>query len=74
MAGALNDAADIAGDVFSYAPNDYGIYCMAGNVNEWVADVYRPLTPFDVEEFNLSVEMLLQNTVAMLKVMFFLMI
>lgn len=51
MAGALNDAADIAGDVFSYAPNDYGIYCMAGNVNEWVADVYRPLTPFDVEEF-----------------------
>jgi len=51
MAGALNDAADIASDVFSYQPNDYGIYCMAGNVNEWVADVYRPLSPVDIEEF-----------------------
>jgi formylglycine-generating enzyme required for sulfatase activity len=51
MAGALNDAADISADVFSYAPNDYGLYCMAGNVNEWVEDVYRPLTSFDEEEF-----------------------
>jgi formylglycine-generating enzyme required for sulfatase activity len=51
MAGALNDAADISADVFSFAPNDYGIYCMAGNVNEWVADVYRPLSSQDVEEF-----------------------
>lgn len=51
MAGALNDAADITNDVFSYEPNDYGIYNMAGNVNEWVEDVYRPLSPFDVEEF-----------------------
>ena len=24
---------------------------MAGNVNEWVSDVYRPLSPNDVEEF-----------------------
>lgn len=51
MAGALNDAADISADVFSYEANDYGLYCMAGNVNEWVADVYRPMSPFDVEEF-----------------------
>lgn len=51
MAGALNDGADISADVFSYAPNDYGIYNMAGNVNEWVADVYRPLSPLDIEEF-----------------------
>ncbi|MDA3927787.1 MAG: SUMF1/EgtB/PvdO family nonheme iron enzyme [Prolixibacteraceae bacterium] len=51
MAGALNDAADITADVFSYDANDYGIYCMAGNVNEWVADVYRALSPVDVEEF-----------------------
>lgn len=51
MAGALNDAADISNDVFSYEPNDYGLYCMAGNVNEWVADVYRPLSPMDIEEF-----------------------
>ncbi|MGC9352201.1 MAG: SUMF1/EgtB/PvdO family nonheme iron enzyme, partial [Mariniphaga sp.] len=40
MAGALNDNADISAPVFSYDPNDYGLYCMAGNVNEWVADVY----------------------------------
>jgi formylglycine-generating enzyme len=52
MAGALNDNADIAAPVFSYSPNDYGLYCMSGNVNEWVSDVYRPLSFNDVEEFN----------------------
>jgi len=52
MAGALNDNADIAAPVYSYEPNDYGLYCMAGNVNEWVADVYRPLSFLDVEGFN----------------------
>lgn len=52
MAGALNDNADIAAPVFSYEPNDYGLYCMSGNVNEWVADVYRPLSFNDVDEFN----------------------
>lgn len=51
MAGALNDNADITAPVYSYEPNDYGLYCMAGNVNEWVADVYRPLSFLDVEEF-----------------------
>ncbi|MCD6355091.1 MAG: SUMF1/EgtB/PvdO family nonheme iron enzyme [Prolixibacteraceae bacterium] len=52
MAGALNDNADITAPVFSYEPNDYGLYCMAGNVNEWVADVYRPMSFYDVEEFD----------------------
>ncbi len=51
MAGALNDNADITAPVFSYEPNDYGLFCMAGNVNEWVADVYRPLNQLDVNEF-----------------------
>ncbi len=51
MAGGLNDNADITAPVFSYEPNDYGLYCMSGNVNEWVADVYRPLSFLDVEEF-----------------------
>lgn len=52
MAGALNDNADVTAPVFSYEPNDFGLYCMAGNVNEWVADVYRPMSFTDVEEFN----------------------
>lgn len=52
MAGALNDNADISAPVFAYDPNDYGLYCMAGNVNEWVSDVYRPMSFNDVEEFN----------------------
>ncbi len=52
MAGSLNDNADIASPVFSYEPNDYGLYCMSGNVNEWVSDVYRPLSFNDNEEFN----------------------
>jgi gliding motility-associated lipoprotein GldJ len=51
MAGALNDNADITAPVKSYQPNDYGLYCMAGNVNEWVADVYRPLSSTEVAEF-----------------------
>ncbi len=52
VAGALNDNADITSKVFSYEPNAFGLYCMAGNVNEWVADVYRPSSTRDVEEFN----------------------
>jgi formylglycine-generating enzyme len=50
-AGALNDNAEITAPVKSYWPNDYGLYCMAGNVSEWVLDVYRPLTFEDVDEF-----------------------
>jgi gliding motility-associated lipoprotein GldJ len=51
MAGSLNDHNDIPGPVISYWPNDYGLYCMAGNVNEWVMDVYRPLTNEDNDDF-----------------------
>jgi len=50
-AGKLNDNAPIPNAVKSYWPNDYGLYCMAGNVNEWVLDVYRPLSYEDVDEF-----------------------
>jgi gliding motility-associated lipoprotein GldJ len=52
VAGDLNDNASIPGQVQSFWPNDYGLYCMAGNVNEWVFDVYRPLSHEDVDEFN----------------------
>ncbi|MBI4645804.1 MAG: SUMF1/EgtB/PvdO family nonheme iron enzyme [Bacteroidia bacterium] len=50
-AGYLNDNADITSPVTSYWPNDYGLYCMSGNVNEWVMDVYRPLMFEDMDEF-----------------------
>jgi len=51
VAGALNDNADITAPVKSYWPNDFGLYCMAGNVNEWVQDVYRNLSTQDFDEF-----------------------
>ncbi len=51
-AGALNDNADRPAPIFSYLPNDYGLYNMAGNVSEWVKDVYRPLSPEDMDDFN----------------------
>jgi len=51
LAGSLNDGGSITVPVKSYWPNDYGLYCMAGNVNEWVQDVYRPLSSQDVSDF-----------------------
>ncbi len=50
-AGYLNDAAEVTADVYAYPPNDYGLYNMAGNVSEWVMDVYRPLSPEDKSDF-----------------------
>jgi sulfatase modifying factor 1 len=51
-AGNLNDNASIPAPVNSYWPNDFGLYNMAGNVNEWVQDVYRPQTFQEFDEFN----------------------
>jgi gliding motility-associated lipoprotein GldJ len=51
VAGALNDNGDVTTPVYQYAPNDYGLYNMAGNVSEWVMDVYRPLSAEDKDEF-----------------------
>ncbi len=51
VAGSLNDGGSITVPVTSYWPNDYGLYCMAGNVNEWVQDVYRPMSAMDVSDF-----------------------
>lgn len=51
VAGSLNDGAAATASVYEYAPNDYGLYNMAGNVNEWVMDVYRPYNSVDAEEF-----------------------
>jgi len=57
MAGNLNDNASGPAEVRSFIPNDFGLYHMAGNVNEWVADIYRPLTSQtlrDVENHDLN--------------------
>lgn len=51
IAGKLNDNADVTNPVYAYWPNDYGLYNMAGNVSEWVMDVYRPLTFEDAQDF-----------------------
>ena len=50
--GSLNDRATITAPVNSYYPNDFGLYNMAGNVNEWVLDVYRPTSYEVVAEYN----------------------
>ncbi|WP_396151681.1 gliding motility lipoprotein GldJ [Flavobacterium sp.] len=52
IAGWSDDGADITQVVKSYPPNDFGLYDMAGNVNEWVADVYRPRVDDEANDFN----------------------
>ena len=52
VSGALNDRHVITAPVDAYAPNDFGLYNMAGNVNEWVMDVYRETTFQDATEYN----------------------
>jgi len=52
VAGSLNDKADITAPVRSYLPNDFGLYNMAGNVNEWTEDTYRELSYEEFEELN----------------------
>ena len=44
VGGSLNDKGSITMSVRGFTPNDFGLYNMAGNVNEWVNDVYRPNT------------------------------
>lgn len=52
LAGGLNDRSAIPGPIKAFYPNGFGLYNMAGNVSEWVSDVYRPLTPSDGDDFN----------------------
>lgn len=51
IAGKLNDNADVTAPITANYPNDFGLYNMAGNVSEWVMDVYRPMTSSDVNDF-----------------------
>lgn len=50
MSGNLNDKSSMPAPVGTYIPNDFGLYNMAGNVSEWVQDVYRPMTSIDLSD------------------------
>ena len=52
IAGKSNDNAIITSEIYDFAPNDFGLYNMAGNVSEWVYDVYRPLSYMDFNDLN----------------------
>lgn len=54
ISGNLNDASLYTCRVKddNYLPNDLGLYHMAGNVSEWVMDIYRPLSLEDFNDLN----------------------
>ena len=52
VAGALDDGSMYPAPVRSYEPNDFGLYNMAGNVAEWVMDVYRASSFEDMADLN----------------------
>ena len=52
IAGWSDDGADITNEVKKYPANDFGLYDIAGNVAEWVADVYRPIIDNESNDFN----------------------
>jgi sulfatase modifying factor 1 len=52
VAGGLNDNSAGPGPIEAFFPNGFGIYNMSGNVNEWVADVYRPMSSLDMDDYN----------------------
>lgn len=52
VSGALNDGYVITAPVDAFQPNDFGLYNMAGNVNEWCQDVYRETSFEETQEYN----------------------
>ena len=52
IAGHQNDRGIITMEVYEFPPNDFGLYNMGGNVNEWVYDLYRPNSFQDVNDLN----------------------
>ena len=48
----FNNSGTITVPVDEYLPNGFGLYNMAGNVNEWVLDVYRATSNDMVDELN----------------------
>ena len=51
IAGKPNDGSSVTTSVYENFPNDFGLYNMAGNVNEWVLDLYRPLTTQTLNDY-----------------------
>jgi len=52
VATAPNDGYQFTAPVRSFFPNDFGLYNMAGNVAEWVLDVYRQGGASELSEYN----------------------
>ena len=52
MVGYLNDGAGFPSKVNTFLQNGIGLYNISGNVNEWVADIYRPMNNVDMDDFN----------------------
>lgn len=50
VARSKNDGATYTEYIFSYPPNDVGLYNIAGNVNEWVSDLYD-FVPTEEQKF-----------------------
>ncbi len=47
-----SDKGIIPMPVNSFFPNNFGLYCMVGNVNQWVLDVYRPMNEIETKGYN----------------------
>ena len=52
IAGWSEEGSGITTSSMAYPPNNFGLYGMAGNVSEWVADVYRPIIDEEANDFN----------------------
>jgi gliding motility-associated lipoprotein GldJ len=53
MTGYINESNGMIEKVGSHLQNSsFKLYNLAGNVNEWVADVYRPMNSMDMDDFN----------------------
>jgi gliding motility-associated lipoprotein GldJ len=53
MSGYINESSGMIDKVSSHLQNPSSkLYNIAGNVSEWVADVYRPMNNLDMDDFN----------------------
>ena len=52
MVGYANDGAGYPSKVNAFLQSSVGVYNIRGNVNEWVADIYRPMNNVDMDDIN----------------------